>query len=183
MEILRTPDSCFGDLPDFPYQPHYSELQDLFARFSIGNTGLPTGDHALPEAFFAWRKFSQEDPEFDTGMICNEFGQGDLSQAEQDSYRAPFPTNAHKTGARAFPMLVPASPDDPAATANRAAWEVLSQWEKPVLLCFSDGDPVTAGGDNVFREQVPGAQGQPHITLHGGHFVNQRMANAGRRLS
>lgn len=107
-------------------------------------------------------------------MICNEFGQGDLSQAEQDRYRAPFPTNAHKTGARAFPMLVPASPDDPAATANRAAWEVLSQWEKPVLLCFSDGDPVTAGGDNVFREQVPGAQGQPHITLHGGHFVQQQ---------
>jgi haloalkane dehalogenase len=71
-------------------------------------------------------------------------------------------------------MLVPASPDDPAATANRAAWEVLSQWEKPVLLCFSDGDPVTAGGDNVFREQVPGAQGQPHITLHGGHFVQQQ---------
>jgi haloalkane dehalogenase len=97
-----------------------------------------------------------------------------LSQAEQDSYRAPFPTNAHKTGARAFPMLVPASPDDPAATANRAAWEVLSQWEKPVLLCFSDGDQITAGGDKVFREQVPGARGQPHITLHGGHFVQQQ---------
>jgi hypothetical protein len=26
MDILRTPDSCFDDLPDFPYQPVPGEL-------------------------------------------------------------------------------------------------------------------------------------------------------------
>lgn len=29
MRTLRTPDERFADLPDFPYQPHYSEVDDL----------------------------------------------------------------------------------------------------------------------------------------------------------
>ena len=35
-------------------------------------------------------------------------------------YDAPFPDEQYKAGARQFPMLVPTSPDDPAAAANRA---------------------------------------------------------------
>ncbi len=29
METLRTPDERFDDLPDFPYEPHYAEIDDL----------------------------------------------------------------------------------------------------------------------------------------------------------
>jgi haloalkane dehalogenase len=29
MEILRTPDDRFADLPDFPFEPHYAEIDDL----------------------------------------------------------------------------------------------------------------------------------------------------------
>ncbi len=28
MRILRTPDDCFADLPDFPFEPNYSEIPD-----------------------------------------------------------------------------------------------------------------------------------------------------------
>jgi haloalkane dehalogenase len=148
-----------------------AEHPDRFARFSIANTGLPTGDGQPSDAFLAWRRFSQEDPTFDIGFICNEFGQGGLTDAEIDAYRAPFPSDEYKAGARQFPTLVPISSDDPARPANLAAWQVLGQWDKPVLLCFSDGDPITRGGEKAFLERVPGAQGQPHITLHGGHFI------------
>jgi haloalkane dehalogenase len=69
---------------------------------------------------------------------------------------------------------VPTRPDDPAAPANRAAWEVLSRWDRPFLTAFSDGDPITAGGDRVFQKLVPGAQGMPHTTLAGGgHFLQE----------
>ncbi len=44
-----------------------------------------------------------------------------------DAYNAPFPDDTYKAGARQFPMLVPSSPDDPAAPANRKAWEVLQR--------------------------------------------------------
>lgn len=104
-------------------------------------------------------------------MICNNFGRGPLNETEINAFRAPFPSNEYKIGARVFPTLVPITPDDPAVADNIKAWGVLSKWEKPVLLAFSDNDPVTAGADKHFRERVPGAQEQPHLTLKGGHFI------------
>ncbi|HKQ89698.1 MAG TPA: hypothetical protein VJZ77_03370, partial [Blastocatellia bacterium] len=54
------------------------------------------------------------------------------------------------------------------------AWQVLRRWEKPMLTAFSDGDPVTRGGERVFQKLVPGAQGQPHVTITtAGHFLQE----------
>jgi haloalkane dehalogenase len=150
-----------------------AENPELFARFSISNTGLPTGDHPVSEAFHRWRKFSQEDPVFDIGQIVNLFGHGHLSDAEIDAYRAPFPTDEYKAGARQFPVLVPTEPDNAAAADNRRAWKSLMQWDKPALLCFSDADPIMAGGDQPFLKLVPGTRGQPHVTLKGRHFIQE----------
>ena len=150
-----------------------AENPELFSRFSLSNTGLPTGDQSMSEAFDRWRQFSQSDPEFDCGKIVNEFGRGSLSEAEIAAYRAPFPSNDYKEGARQFPMLVPASPDDPAAEDNRSAWQALMQWDKPALMCFADSDPITAGADRPFLKLVPGTRNQPHITLKGSHFIQE----------
>jgi haloalkane dehalogenase len=69
-------------------------------------------------------------------------------------------------------MLVPTKPGDPASAANRKAWEVLRRWEKPFLTAFNDGDAITRGGEIVFQQQAPGAQGQSHVTIKGaGHFL------------
>lgn len=144
-----------------------------FAAFSLSNTALPTGDQAMPEAFTRWRQFSQEDPEFDIGSIVNLFGRGDLSDEEIDAYRAPFPADEYKAGTRQFPVLVPARPDDPASEDNRNAWRILMKWDKPVLLCFSDADPIMAGAEQPFLKLVPGTKGQPHMTLHGRHFIQE----------
>jgi haloalkane dehalogenase len=144
-----------------------------FAAFSLSNTALPTGDQAMPDAFIRWQQFSQEDPEFDIGSIVNLFGHGDLNDAEVEAYRAPFPADEYKAGARQFPLLVPVRPDDPASEDNRKAWMALTQWEKPVLLCYSDGDPITTGADQPFLKLVPGTKGQPHQTLHGRHFIQE----------
>jgi haloalkane dehalogenase len=150
-----------------------AEQPERFARFSLSNTGLPTGDHPVSEAFHRWRKFSQEDPDFDIGFIVNLFGHGDLSEEEIQAYRAPFPADEYKAGARQFPMLVPTEPDNPASAANRAAWRVLREWHKPALMCFSDADPIMAGGEKPFLKLVPGTHNQPHITLQGRHFIQE----------
>ena len=150
-----------------------AENPDLFARFSLSNTFLPTGDQGTSEAFERWRKFSQENEEFDTGSIVNLFGRGKLSGEEVEAYRAPFPSDEYKAGARQFPLLVPTDPDDPASEDNRRAWQVLMQWNKPALMCFSDSDPITSGGDRAFLKRVPGTKDQPHITLKGHHFIQE----------
>ena len=155
-----------------------AEHPHRFARVSLSNTGLPTGDQNFGEAFLKWRAFSQRDNRFDTGLIVNNFGRGSLTPAEVDAYRAPFPDERYKAGARQFPMLVPAEPDNPAANDNRRAWKSLMQWHKPMLLCFSDSDPVTRGAEQPFLKLVPGTEGQPHRTLHGSHFIQEEDGEA-----
>ncbi|UCH24091.1 MAG: haloalkane dehalogenase [Deltaproteobacteria bacterium] len=151
-----------------------ADRPDRFARIVAANTGLPTGDHPVTEAFLKWRKFSQEVPEFDVGFILQGATQTGLSDDILAAYRAPFPDESYKEGARIFPSLVPISPDDPAAPANRKAWEALTTFEKPFLTAFSDKDPVTAGGDRIFQKLIPGAKGQPHTTIKGGgHFLQE----------
>jgi haloalkane dehalogenase len=90
------------------------------------------------------------------------------------AYDAPFPEERAKAGARAMPSLVPTRPDDPAAEANRAAWEVLSSSELPFLVGFSDSDPITGAMAPILRKLVPGTQGLDHPTIAGaGHFLQE----------
>jgi haloalkane dehalogenase len=90
------------------------------------------------------------------------------------AYDAPFPEERFKEGARIFPTLVPTRPDDPAAPANEAAWKVLADFTKPFLTAFSDGDPITKGGEGIFQRTVPGAAGRAHTTIAGaGHFLQE----------
>ena len=153
-----------------------AENPDRFSRVVIGNTGLPTGEHQPSAAFMAWQKFSQTTEVFDIGFLLNAATISELSPGEIAAYDAPFPDDSYKAGARIFPSLVPTSPDDPASGANLAAWEVFKQWDKPLVCCFSDSDPVTAGGDKPFLELVPGAQGQPHVTVENAHHFFQEDA-------
>ncbi len=150
------------------------EHPDRFARVVAANTFLPTGDGTPSEAFLAWRAFSQKVPVFPTGQILQGATVTELPSAVVAAYDAPFPDESYKSGARQFPLLVPIAPDDPAGPANRAAWQVLERFEKPFLTAFSDGDPVTRGGDVAFQQRIPGARGQQHVTIAGGgHFLQE----------
>jgi haloalkane dehalogenase len=150
------------------------EHPDRFRRVVAANTGLPSGDHPMSDAFMAWQKYSQETPEFHVGGIVKGGCRTDLAPEVVAAYDVPFPDDTFKAGARRFPLLVPTSPTDPAAGANRAAWESLARFDKPFLTAFSDGDPVTKGGERVFQATVPGAAGQSHTTIEGGgHFLQE----------
>jgi len=160
-----------------------AENASRFARVVISNTGLPTGDHPLTEAFMAWQHYSKTSPEFEIGGLINAATVRELSVDEIAAYDAPFPDDSYKAGARIFPSLVPTAPDDPTASANRAAWEIFDRWEKPFLCCFSDRDPVTRGGDGAFLSRVPGTAGQPHETIENAHhFVQEDSPNDVARI-
>tara|TARA_R110002124_G_scaffold267067_2_gene434153 strand:+ start:3549 stop:4466 length:918 start_codon:yes stop_codon:yes gene_type:complete len=151
-----------------------ADFPDRFARIVLANTALPTGDQPMGPAFAAWRDYSQSVPDFNAGRIVYGGTSRKITPAEVDAYNAPFPDDAFKAGARQFPMLVPASPDDPAAPANRAAWQVLKSLPTPVLTAFGADDKVMAGVDRVFQKLMPGAAGQAHTILpDAGHFLQE----------
>jgi haloalkane dehalogenase len=148
-----------------------AEMPDRFASVVLSNGGLPEGGPA-PRAFAIWRAFSQWSPFFPIGKIVNAGAKRALSAAEIAAYDAPFPDSSSKAGARIFPSFVPFE-NNVAIPDQKRAWQVFDQWEKPFLCCFSDGDPVTRGGESRFIGRVPGTAGQPHCTLKGGHFIQE----------
>ena len=149
-----------------------AEQPDWFDRVVIGNTALPAGE-PMGDGFMMWRQRSQDMETMDCGALLDMSCQArDLTEAEKDAYRAPFPDETYMAGAREFPLLVPIAPDDPAVPANQAAWAVWEQWAEPVLTLWTPGDFVLGHLQPSFVDRIPGAAGQPHQTFEpGGHFL------------
>lgn len=146
---------------------------ERFARVIVANTGLPTGS-GMTEGFRQWLEVSQSMPVFPAGAFVNMGSGRTLSDEEIAAYDAPYPDESYKTMARIFPTFVPITPEHASVAENKAAWAVLETFDKPFLTAFSDGDPVTRGGERLFQERVPGARGQPHVTIEGGgHFLQE----------
>ena len=150
-----------------------AENPDRFDRIVVANGFLPTGDHDPGRGFKTWRAFARYTPVLPISRIVNVGCSRTLSRAERAAYDAPFPDSSYKAGARVFPQLVPTSPHDPAAPANREAWKGLGEWEKPFLTLFGKHDPILSRFDEPLRAHVPGSAGQPHARLDGSHFVQE----------
>lgn len=147
---------------------------DSFSRLVIANGGLPTGEHGASDAFKQWLEYSQNVKDFHVGGIIKGGCATPLSDEVVAAYDAPFPDDAYKACARAFPAFVPISTDNPESEANKRGWEVLRKWDGKVLTLFSDSDPVTKGGEKPFQKLLPGAKDQPHEMIEGGgHFLQE----------
>jgi haloalkane dehalogenase len=134
----------------------------------------------MPEVWWAFRRAVEHAETLDIARFIQGGCLTSLSPGVRAAYEAPFPDESYKAGPRAMPGLVPTSPEDPASAANRAAWDRLTRWDKPFLVAFSDGDPITGAMAPILRRSIPGAGGLDHPTVEGaGHFLQE---DAGDRL-
>ena len=145
---------------------------ERFARVLAGNTVLPVGTDP-GKGFMDWLAYSQTTNDLPIGQIVTMGVTRKLSHDEIAAYDAPFPDASYKAGACQFPTLVPITPQHASVTENLAAWRVLAAFDKPFITAFSDNDPVTKGADLVFQKRISGAKGQAHVTLRGGHFLQE----------
>lgn len=124
-----------------------------------------------PGAFLYWVKYCAEAPDF---SVRDVFGllSSISDQAVLDGYEAPFPSGEYVAGARKFPSCVPLLPQHKAERlAGDAAWAVLEARNYPVLTAFSDGDPVTKGGERAFIQRLGNVK---NVTIRGaGHFLQE----------
>jgi haloalkane dehalogenase len=151
-----------------------AEHSDRFAGLVAANTGLPTGDHPMPEVWWQFKKAIERAETLDVGRLVQAGCRGRLPAPVLAGYDAPFPAEEYKAGVRAMPGLVPTKPNDAGAAANRAAWAALRAAPTPVLVAFSDGDPITGPLAPVLRDSLPGARGREHPVISGaGHFLQE----------
>jgi len=69
----------------------------------------------------------------------------------------------------------------PVSDEVRAAWATLCASSTPMLVAFSDGDPITGGMAPILQREMPGAQGIDHPVVHdAGHFLQE---DAGEELA
>lgn len=152
------------------------EEPERFSCVVASNTFLPTGGTPSP-AFLAWREFAKSSPDFKIGDLIQRATMTELSPAEVAAYDAPFPDEASKAGARAFPQLVPVENGMDGIEQNIRAWKGLASFNKPFLTLFGEDDPVTGGLAQALIERIAGATGQPHRMLPScGHFCQEDQA-------
>lgn len=102
--------------------------------------------------------------------VCTERPSSEILAA----YDAPFPDPSYKAAALAITCLIPIRADIPGIAENRAAWDILEQFDKPFLTAFSDADPSTKAWETVFRHRIPGTKLISQREIAGaGHFVQE----------
>jgi haloalkane dehalogenase len=153
-----------------------AEQPDLFAGIIISNGMLPTGEQKMHITFKIWEIIARYSPLIPVDLVVSAGIKGRLNKEEKRAYRAPFQSAKYMAGIRAMPKHVPVSFNDTESLANREAWKEFAKWDKPFLTAFSDGDPITKGGDKYLQDKIPGTKGQNHVTLNGGHFIQEDRA-------
>ena len=124
--------------------------------------------------FKIWQLYSLYHPFLPIGGIVQFVSVRKLSKEVINAYNIPFPNNKHKSGARAFPQLVPSRPTDEGVEEMNLARKVLSEWDKPALVLFSDKDRVFSGMEHFFYKLIPSSKEQPRITItDAGHFLQE----------
>ncbi len=148
---------------------------ERFLGVCAANTFLPVGGAFQPsDVWLKFRDFVNETPRLPIARLIQAGCVSKLDAGARAGYEAPFPTEEHKAGARAFPSLVPVEEGDPEGEINQTAWEALRRFEKPFLTLFSDSDPITRGGDVYMKNNIPGTKGQPHETIQAaGHYLQE----------
>jgi len=151
-----------------------AEMPERFSRLIVLNTFLPTGEEEPSPAFTAWRRFAKRLPRLPIGRIIQQATVSEVSKEVLRAYEAPFPSAEYQAGAKIFPELVPIDPAMPGAAEMKRTRAVLSKWDKPTLVMFSDNDPILGGAHEFFRELIPTAKDQPKITIRdAGHFLQE----------
>ena len=154
-----------------------TEMDHLFSRLVILNTGILSGESKMPDAWQSFHDFvDRVKPDIPVGMLVQRACFTEPAPEVLAGYEAPFPVPESKWGVAAFPLIVPTSPDATGAAEQLELGERLKSWTKPALVAFSDSDPIfSVQTGQGFVERIPGAG--PLITIpQASHYLQEDQA-------
>jgi haloalkane dehalogenase len=148
------------------------ELADRVDRLVLMDTGVFTGEQPMTDDWLRFRAFVERVDELPVGLLVRRGCHADPGDEVAAAYDAPFPSEASKAGARAFPAILPTERDAPGAEAGRRTLAALQADERPMLLLWGEEDPVLPPAAG---EALASALGQPapRRIAGAGHFLQE----------
>jgi len=156
---------------------------ERIGRLVILDTGLFTGHQRMTEAWTRFRDFVERTEDLPVGFLVKGACLHDPGDEVVDAYDAPFPSVASKAGARAFPLMLPRSPDEPGAAAGQQVLDALRSDRRPTLMMWGDSDPVLplSTGER-FAEAI--GRDAPQVIEGASHYLQEdRGEEIGRRIA
>jgi haloalkane dehalogenase len=148
------------------------EYPDRIARLVVLDTGLFTGRQPMNDAWMTFRAFVERTEDLPVGLLVRRACARDPGDAVIAAYDAPFPNAAAKAGARAFPLILPLSPDMPGAAAGERVLDALRHDSRPKLFLWADSDPVLPL--DTGRRLAAALGGQiDHVIAGASHFLQE----------
>ncbi|MDQ2674680.1 MAG: haloalkane dehalogenase, partial [Chloroflexota bacterium] len=149
-----------------------TEHADRFSALVVMDTGVFTGHQPMTEAWQAFRDFVERTEDLPISMLVSGATARDMDPEAVAAYDAPFPVPESKAGARAFPLLIPTTPDMPGAAEGSRVLEALGRDERPKLVLWADGDPIIPPKVGAKFAQRIGAD-PPELIENASHFLQE----------
>lgn len=147
------------------------DLPERISGLLAMNTAIGTGGEPT-DGFVAWRDYVANTPDLDIGRLMKR-SCPHLTDDEIAAYDAPFPGPEYKAGVRAFPALVPTSPDaDGVEVSRRAVKWWATEFNGRSFMAIGVTDPVLASVMPRLHEVIRGCP-QPMVLPDAGHFVQE----------
>ncbi len=148
------------------------EHSERIDRLVILDTGVFTGHQRMTDAWLAFHDFVARTEDLPIGLLVRGACKLDPGDEVIAAYEAPFPNVASKAGARAFPTLLPQTPEAPGAAAGRRVLEALREDRRPTLMLWGDSDPVLPPS---VGERFAASIGRepPRVIEDAGHFLQE----------
>ncbi len=148
------------------------EQADRIERIVILDTGLFTGHQKMTDAWIAFRDFVARTDDLPVGFLVRGACHRDPGDAVIAAYEAPFADPTQKAGARAFPLILPTSPEAPGAAAGQRVLEALRGDERRKLILWADSDPVLPLSTGRRFARALGTD-VDHVIEGAGHFLQE----------
>jgi haloalkane dehalogenase len=148
------------------------EHAERVRRLVILDTGLFTGEQRMTDEWLAFRDFVARTEDLPVSLLVRRGCHRDPGDEIAAAYDAPFPSVAAKAGARAFPAILPLTPDAPGAEAGRRTLAALREDRRPTLMLWGEHDPVLP---IAVGERFAAAIGRepPQRIAGAGHFLQE----------
>jgi haloalkane dehalogenase len=141
-------------------------------RLVVMDTGVLTGRQRMSDAWHTFADFVRRTEELPISLLVRRGCHTDPGDEVAAAYDAPFPNEASKAGARAFPELILAGPAMAGAEAGQRTLDALREDRRPLLMLWGQDDPVLPP---ALGEAFASALGRPapRVLERAGHFLQE----------